>query len=402
MSREKTLSTFISERSKNIKPSPTLAVSARAAKLRSEGKDIISLSAGEPDFDTPEYIKNAAIKALNNGQTKYTAVDGTPELKQAIIDKFKKENELEYKNNEILVSCGAKHSLYNLFQATLNPGDEIILTAPYWASYPDMAILAGAKPVIIKTTIAENFKINADNLSQAISGKTRMLILNSPSNPSGANYSRDELTAIADVMLKNKNIIIVTDDIYEHIFWGSEKFANIINSCSQLYNRTIVVNGVSKAYSMTGWRIGYAAGPNEIIKEMKKIQSQSTSNPNSIAQAAAVSALNGKNDFIKECVNTFKGRHDFIIKALKEIDGIEILGSEGTFYTFPDMNNIIKKLHNISNDIELAEFFIEKAGVAMVPGSAFGVPGCMRISFATNMENIKEGIRRIKNILSSS
>lgn len=396
------MSTFSSERSKSIKPSPTLAVSARAAELRAEGRDIISLSAGEPDFDTPEHIKNAAINALNNGQTKYTAVDGTPELKQAIVDKFQRENNLEYKNNQILVSCGAKHSLYNLFQATLNPGDEIILPAPYWASYPDMAILAGAVPIIITTTITENFKINVENLSQAISEKTRMIILNSPSNPSGANYSNEELLEIGEILLKHPNIIVVTDDIYEHIFWGSERFANIINSCPELYNRTIVVNGVSKAYSMTGWRIGYAAGPEEIIREMKKIQSQSTSNPNSIAQAAAVSALNGKQDFIKECVNTFKERHDFIIKALKEIDGIEILESEGTFYTFPDMNNIINRLQNISNDIELAEFFIEEAGVAMVPGSAFGVPGCMRISFATNMENIKEGIRRIKDILLNS
>jgi len=393
------LSIFLSERSKSIKPSPTLAVSARAAKLRAEGKDIISLSAGEPDFDTPEHIKNAAIEALNKGQTKYTAVDGTPELKQAIVNKFQKENNLEYKDNQTIVSCGAKHSLYNLFQATLNPGDEIILPAPYWASYPDMAILAGAVPITITTTITENFKINAENLSEVISDRTRMLVLNSPSNPSGASYSKNELAAIAKVVLKYPNILIVTDDIYEHIFWGSEKFVNIINVCPELYDRTIVVNGVSKAYSMTGWRIGYAAGPEEIIKEMKKIQSQSTSNPNSIAQAASVSALNGKQDFIKECVNTFKERHDFIIKALKEIDGIKILESEGTFYTFPDMNNIIDRLQNISNDIELAEFFIEEAGVAMVPGSAFGVPGCMRISFATNMENIKEGTRRIKDIL---
>ena len=396
------MSTFSSERSKSIKPSPTLAVSARAAELRAEGRDIISLSAGEPDFDTPEYIKNAAINALNNGQTKYTAVDGTPELKQAIVDKFQRENNLEYKNNQILVSCGAKHSLYNLFQATLNPGDEIILPAPYWASYPDMAILAGAVPVIITTTITDNFKINVENLSQAISEKTRMIMLNSPSNPSGANYSNEELLEIGEILLKHPNIIVVTDDIYEHIFWGSERFANIINSCPELYDRTIIVNGVSKAYSMTGWRIGYAAGPDKIIKEMKKIQSQSTSNPNSIAQAAAVAALNGKQDFIKECVNTYKERHDVIIKLLKEIDGIEILESEGTFYTFPDMNNIINRLQNISNDIELAEFFIEEAGVAMVPGSAFGVPGCMRISFATNMENIKEGIRRVKDILLNS
>ena len=396
------MSTFSSERSKSIKPSPTLAVSARAAELRAEGRDIISLSAGEPDFDTPEHIKNAAINALNNGQTKYTAVDGTPELKQAIVDKFQRENNLEYKNNQILVSCGAKHSLYNLFQATLNPGDEIILPAPYWASYPDMAILAGAVPIIITTTITENFKINVENLSQAISEKTRMIMLNSPSNPSGANYSNEELLEIGEILLKHPNIIVVTDDIYEHIFWGSERFANIINSCPELYDRTIIVNGVSKAYSMTGWRIGYAAGPDKIIKEMKKIQSQSTSNPNSIAQAAAVAALNGKQDFIKECVNTYKERHDVIIKLLKEIDGIEILESEGTFYTFPDMNNIINRLQNISNDIELAEFFIEEAGVAMVPGSAFGVPGCMRISFATNMDNIKEGIRRIKDILLNS
>ena len=389
----------LSERSKNIKPSPTLAVSARAAKLRDEGKDIISLSAGEPDFDTPEYVKNAAIEALNKGQTKYTAVDGTPELKQAIVNKFQRENNLEYKNNQILVSCGAKHSLYNLFQAALNPGDEIILPTPYWASYPDMAILAGAVPITITTTITENFKINAENLSEVISNKTKILILNSPSNPSGANYNKNELKAIAEVLLKYPDIAIVTDDIYEHIFWGSDKFANILNVCPELYDRTVVVNGVSKAYSMTGWRIGYAAGPEEIIKEMKKIQSQSTSNPNSIAQAASVSALNGKQDFIKECVNTFKERHDFIIKELKKIDGIKILESEGTFYTFPDMNNIINKLRNISNDIELAEFFIEEAGVAMVPGSAFGAPGCMRISFATSMENIKEGTRRIKDIL---
>jgi len=393
------LSIFSSERSKNIKPSPTLAVSARAAKLRAEGKDIISLSAGEPDFDTPEYIKNAAISALNNGQTKYTAVDGTPELKQAIVDKFQKENNLEYEIEQILVSCGAKHCLYNLFQATLNPGDEIILPAPFWASYPDMAILAGAVPVTITTTIKDNFKINPENLSKAISKKTRMLVLNSPSNPSGAYYNKDELTAISDVLLKHPDIIIVTDDIYEHIFWGAENFSNIVNSCPKLYERTIVVNGVSKSYSMTGWRIGYAAGNKEIIKEMKKIQSQSTSNPNSIAQAAAVSALNGKQDFIKECVNTFKERHDFIVNALRNINGIDVLESDGTFYTFPDMNNIIDISQEIANDIELAEHFLNKAGVAMVPGSAFGIPGCMRISFATSMENIKEGVKRIKNAL---
>ena len=390
---------MLSERSKNIKPSPTLAVSAHAAQLRAQGKDIISLSAGEPDFDTPEHIKNAAIEAINDGQTKYTAVDGTPKLKQAIINKFQRENNLDYENNQILTSCGAKHSLYNIFQATLDPGNEVIIPAPYWASYPDMVKLAGAIPVIVGTAINNNFKMGAGDLEEAITTRTRMIILNSPSNPSGQNYNKNELIALSDVLLKHPDILIITDDIYEHIFWGSEKFANIINVCAELYDRTIVVNGVSKAYSMTGWRIGYAAGPEKIIKEMKKIQSQSTSNPNSIAQAAAIAALDGKQDFIRECVKTFRERHDFLINELHEIDGINVLASEGTFYSFPDMNKLIKKFGKILNDIELAEFFLDKAEVAMVPGSAFGVPGCMRISFATSMENLKESIKRIKKLL---
>jgi len=393
------LSTFLSERAKSIKPSATLAVSAHAAQLRAQGKNIISLSAGEPDFDTPAHIKSAAIEAINKGQTKYTAVDGTLELKQAIINKFKRENSLTYEANQILVSCGAKHSLYNIFQATLNPDDEIIIPAPFWASYPDMAKLSGAVPIIIKTTIDNNFKIDAYSLEKAISEKTRMFLLNSPSNPSGSNYTKSELREISEVLLQHPKILVVTDDIYEHIFWGSETFANIINACEKLYERTIVVNGVSKAYSMTGWRIGYTGGPEKIIKEMKKIQSQSTSNPNSIAQAAAVSALNEKQDFIKDCVNTFKERHDFLIDALRKIDGISVLKSEGTFYSFPDMSNIISRFKSISNDVELAQFFLDKAEVAMVPGSAFGVPGCMRISFATSMKNIKEGVKRIKNAL---
>jgi len=393
------LSILLSERSKNIKSSPTLAVSAHAAQLRAQGRDIISLSAGEPDFDTPEHIKNAAIEAINDGETKYTAVDGTPKLKQAIISKFQRENNLDYENNQILTSCGAKHSLYNIFQATLDPGNEVIIPAPYWASYPDMIKLAGAIPVIIRAAINNNFKIGADDLEKAITTRTRMIILNSPSNPSGKNYNKNELTALSEVLLKYPDTLIVTDDIYEHIFWGSEKFVNIINVCAELYDRTIVVNGVSKAYSMTGWRIGYAAGPEKIIKEMKKIQSQSTSNPNSIAQAAAIAALEGKQDFIRGCVNTFKERHDFLINELKEIDNINVLASEGTFYSFPDMNKLIEKFGKISNDIELAEFFLDKAEVAMVPGSAFGVPGCMRISFATSMENLRESIKRIKKVL---
>jgi aspartate aminotransferase len=390
---------LLSERSKNIKPSPTLAVSARAAQLRAQGKDIISLSAGEPDFDTPEHIKNAAIEAINDGQTKYTAVDGTPKLKQAIINKFQRENNLDYENNQILTSCGAKHSLYNIFQATLDPGNEVIIPAPYWASYPDMVKLAGAIPVIVGTATNNNFKMGADDLEEAITTRTRIIILNSPSNPSGQNYNKNELTALSEVLLKHPDILIVTDDIYEHIFWGPEKFTNIINVCAELYDRTIVVNGVSKAYSMTGWRIGYAAGHEKIIKEMKKIQSQSTSNPNSIAQAAAIAALDGKQDFIRECVITFRKRHDFLINELQEIADINVLASEGTFYSFPDMNKLIKKFGNILNDIELAEFFLDKAEVAMVPGSAFGMPGCMRISFATSMKNLRESIKRIKKVL---
>ncbi len=387
----------LSNRAQSIKPSPTLAVTARAAELRAEGKDIIGLGAGEPDFDTPEHIKAAAIEALKKGQTKYTAVDGTADLKKAIINKFKRENNLEYNNNQILVSCGAKHSLYNLFQATLNDGDEIIIPAPYWVSYPDMALLAGAVPVTIETTIADSFKITPEKLENAITDKTRMLVFNSPSNPTGVSYSKDELTALGEVLLKYPNILVVTDDIYEHILWGQDKFVNILNACPDLYDRTIVVNGVSKAYSMTGWRIGYVGGPEAIIKGMKKIQSQSTSNPSSMAQAAAVAALDGDQTYIEESTVIFKERHDFVLKSLQAIDGITCIASEGTFYSFPDMNGLIDKLEGISNDIELAEFFLEKAEVAMVPGSAFGAPGCMRISFATSMENLEKSMERIKN-----
>ena len=389
----------LSHRAQSIKPSPTLAVTARAAELRAEGKDIIGLGAGEPDFDTPEHIKEAAIQALKKGQTKYTAVDGTADLKLAIINKFKRENDLVYNNNQVLVSCGAKHSLYNLFQATLNPGDEIIIPAPYWVSYPDMAKLAGAEPVILKTTIEDNFKITPDKLRGAISDKTRMVVFNSPSNPTGVSYSKEELAALGEVLLDHRDILIVTDDIYEHILWGQDKFINIVNACPGLYDQTVVVNGVSKAYSMTGWRIGYVGGPESIIKGMKKIQSQSTSNASSMAQAAAVAALDGDQTYIKESTGVFKERHDFVLKSLQEIDGVNCLASEGTFYSFPDMNGLIEKLDGITNDIELAEFFLEKAEVAMVPGSAFGAPGCMRISFATSMENLEKSMARIKAAL---
>ncbi|MBL1140660.1 MAG: pyridoxal phosphate-dependent aminotransferase [Proteobacteria bacterium] len=387
----------LSHRAQSIKPSPTLAVTQRAAELRAEGKDIIGLGAGEPDFDTPEHIKTAAIESLNKGQTKYTAVDGTVDLKNAIIDKFKRENNLEYNSNQVLVSCGAKHSLYNLFQAVLNSGDEIIIPAPYWVSYPDMAKLAGAEPVIIKTTIDDHFKITPNKLRGAISEKTRMVVFNSPSNPTGVSYTEEELAALGEVLIEHPDILIVTDDIYEHILWGQDKFVNIVNACPDLYDRTIVVNGVSKAYSMTGWRIGYVGGPESVIKGMKKIQSQSTSNPTSMAQAGAVAALTGPQTYIEESTVIFKERHDFVLKSLQAIDGITCIASEGTFYSFPDMNGLIEKLDGINNDIELAEFFLEKAEVAMVPGSAFGAPGCMRISFATSMENLEKSMERIKN-----
>ena len=392
---------FLSSTLARVKPSPTIAVTNKARELKAAGRDIIGLGAGEPDFDTPEHIKAAAIESLKKGQTKYTAVDGTVELKNAIIDKFKRENNLEYNSDQILVSCGAKHSLYNLFQAVLNAGDEIIIPAPYWVSYPDMAKLAGAEPVIIKTNIDDHFKITPNKLRGAITDKTRLLVFNSPSNPSGVSYNEEELVALGEVLLEFPDVLIVTDDIYEHILWGQDKFINIVNACAGLYNRTIVVNGVSKAYSMTGWRIGYVGGPESVIRGMKKIQSQSTSNASSMAQAAAVAALNGDQTYIEESTGIFKERHDFVLSSLQQIDGINCLASEGTFYIFPDMNGLIEKLDGINNDIELAEFFLEKAEVAMVPGSAFGAPGCMRISFATSMENLEKSMERIKKAVAS-
>lgn len=391
----------IADRAANIKPSPTLAVTARAAKLKAEGKDIIGLGAGEPDFDTPEHIKDAAVAALKKGFTKYTPVGGTAELIKAIVNKFKRENDLEYSDKEVLVSCGCKHSLYNMMQALLNPEDEVIIPAPYWVSYPDMAILAGAKPVTIKTGIKQNFKINNAQLRGAISDKTRLLIVNSPSNPTGVCYSPEELRSLADVLIDYPEIIIATDDIYEHILWGQEKFTNIVNVCPELKNRTLVFNGVSKAYSMTGWRIGYTAGPETLIKAMNNIQSQSTSNPTSIAQVAAQAALEGDQSYIEESTAVFKERHDFVYEQLNKIDGIKCHPADGTFYIFPDMQGVIDRLDNINDDIQFAEYLIEKAGIAMVPGSAFGAPGCMRISFATSMEMLEKGMERLANTLGS-
>lgn len=389
----------ISQRASSIKPSPTLAISAKAGQLRAEGRDIIGLGAGEPDFDTPEHIKAAAIKALGDGFTKYTPVAGTPTLIHAIIQKFNKENQLDYTADQILVSCGCKHSMYNLMQALLDPNDEVIIPAPYWVSYPDMAKLAGAEAVIIQTSAGGNLKISPEQLQATITNKTRLFILNSPSNPTGVCYTRDELVALGKVLINHPNIIIASDDIYEHILWGQGSFKNIVNVCPELYDRTVVLNGVSKAYSMTGWRIGYVGGPVSLVNAMKKIQSQSTSNPNSIAQLAAQMALEGDQSYISDSNKIFKERHDYVYEQINKIAGIDCHASEGTFYVFPNFQGMIDSMANISNDLELAEYLLDKEGIAMVPGSAFGAPGYMRISFATSMENLEKAMQRLSNIL---
>ncbi len=389
----------VSHRANSIKPSPTLAVSAKAAELKAAGKDIISLAAGEPDFDTPDFVKAAAIKSIEEGFTKYTAVDGTPGLKKAIQNKFKQENNLDYDLDQILVSVGCKHSIYNLMQAVLDPGDEVIIPAPYWVSYPDMVQLTGAEPVILKTGIEDDFKITPKQLKGAINENTRMLIMNSPSNPTGSNYTEEELRALGEVLIDHPEILIASDDIYEHILWGADRFVNIVNAYPKLYAQTIVLNGVSKAYSMTGWRIGYAAGSVDVIKAMKKIQSQSTSNPASTAQVAAQAALEGDQSVVREWCQLFKTRHDFVCGELNKIEGVRCRASEGTFYSFPDMSNVIERMPAINNDIDLAEYLLEEAGVAVVPGSAFGAPGCMRLSYATSMELLEESLSRMTKAL---
>ncbi len=391
----------LSDRVQRIKPSPTLAVTSRAAELKASGKDIIGLGAGEPDFDTPEHIKEAAIQALRDGQTKYTAVDGTPGLKKAIIQKFARDNQLAYTPKQILVSCGAKHSLFNLFLALLNPGDEVIIPAPYWVSYPDMALLADAVPVIISAGIEQQFKITPAQLEAAITPKTKLFVLNSPSNPTGVAYSKNELQALGAVLLKHPQVWIVSDDIYEPIWWAKEAFHNILMACPELYERTIVVNGVSKSYSMTGWRIGYAAGPAGLIGAMNKIQSQSTSNPTSIAQAAAQAALDGPQDCVTRMVEAFQQRHEFVFNFLSNIPGVQVMPSDGTFYSFPNFQSIIERMPNIEDDIAFAEFLLLEAGVAIVPGSAFGAPGYGRLSFATDLKTLEDALTRIQHAVTS-
>lgn len=376
-----------------------MAVSAKAAELKRAGRDILSLAAGEPDFDTPEHVKAAAIIAINDGFTKYTGVDGTLELKEAVVQKFERENGLRFEPEQILVSSGCKHSIYNLMQALLNDGDEAIIPAPYWVSYPDMARLAGAAPVIIRTDIASRFKITAEQLRGAINERSRLLILNSPSNPTGAVYSRVELEALGSVLVDYPDVVIATDDIYEHILWSGEPFANILNAVPQLHEHTVVLNGVSKAYAMTGWRIGYAAGPASLIAAMKKIQSQSTSNPTSIAQVAATAALKGDQASLRNNCEIFKQRHDFLVRELDRIEGVTVQASAGTFYTFPDLSGVIERAADMNDDIQLAEYLLEHAGVAGVPGSAFGAPGCMRFSYATSMDVLKDATARLQESL---
>jgi aspartate aminotransferase len=372
-------------------------VAAKAAQLKAQGKDIVGLGTGEPDFDTPEFIKEAAILAIKNGATKYTAVDGTPSLKNAIIRKFNKDNQLAYQADQILVSCGGKQSFFNLCQAFLNHGDEVIIPAPYWVSYPDMVLLADGSPVIIDTDIENQLKITPQQLEDAITVNTKMFVINSPSNPTGVAYTRDELSKLAEVLLKYPQILIATDDMYEHILWTEDPFVNILNVCPELYERCIVLNGVSKAYAMTGWRIGYAAGPSELIKAMKKVQSQSTSNPAAASQAAAEAALLGDQSCIQGMLNEFKQRHDYVVKELNSIPGIKCLESNGTFYAFPDVSELLKKC-GCANDSAFAEYLIEKVGLALVPGSAFGASGHLRLSYAASMDTLQDAIARLKQI----
>lgn len=393
---------FISKRVQAIKPSPTLAIDAKAKALKQKGVDVINFGAGEPDFDTPRNIKEAAIKAINEGYTKYCPVSGNPETKKSIIEKLKKDNGLEYLPEEIIVSCGAKHSLYNIFQTILNDGDEVIIPAPYWVSYPDMVVLACGKPVIIKTDDKSNFKITPEALEKAITPKTKALVLNSPSNPTGSMYTREELEKLAEVCVKN-NILIISDDIYEKLAYDGIKFESIASVSPEAKALTIIVNGVSKAFSMTGWRIGYTAGNKDIISGMTKIQSQSTSNPASISLKAAAEALSGDQKDVEMMKKEFEKRRNYIVDRLNAMKGITCLKPNGAFYVFPNISGLIGKTFGgktINNDMEFADFLLEEAKIAVVPGSSFGAEGYMRISYATSMECIQEGMNRLEKAIS--
>ena len=390
---------IVSNSLKRIKPSPTLAVTQKAREMKDAGKDVIGLGAGEPDFDTPDNIKEAAIDAIRRGETKYTAVDGTPKLKKAIQGKFSRENNLSYELSQISVGTGGKQIIYNAFMATLNPGDEVIIPAPYWVSYPDMVLLAGGKPKIVQCSEKNEFKIKPKELKKAISKKTKWLIINSPSNPTGSCYTEEELEELSEILIKNKRIYILSDDIYEHITYDGFKFFTIAQ-IDALKDRTLTMNGVSKSYSMTGWRIGYGAGPKEIIKAMAKIQSQSTTNPSSISQAAAVEALNGTQEFIKTRTESFKERRDFVVESLNKIKGLTCFKPNGAFYVFPNCKSCLNKKdiknNKIKTDKDFVESLLENAGIAVVQGSAFGLPGFFRISYATSMENLQKALAKIQ------
>lgn len=392
---------YISKRVQSIKPSPTLAIDAKAKTLKAQGIDIISFGTGEPDFDTPQNIKDAAIDAINKGFTKYCPVSGTPDLKDAIINKFKTENKLEYTREEVIVSCGGKHSIYNLFQTIFDEGDEVIIPAPYWVSYPDMAVLAGAVPVFITTSDKNHFKVKPTEIEKVITKKTKAFILNSPSNPTGNTYTKEELEEIADICIKN-NLLIISDEIYEKLVYDNFKFFSIAQVSQKVKEHTIIINGVSKAFAMTGWRIGYAAGPKEIISAMTKIQSQSTSCPTSISLKAATAALNGDKQCLETMRKEFEKRRNYIVDRLNKIEGITCLKPEGAFYVFPNISGLLGKKYNgklINTDIGLADYLLEHAKIAIVPGSAFGAEGFMRLSYATSMDNIIKGMDRLEKAL---
>ena len=395
--------TILSSSLSRIKPSPTIAVTQKARELKEKGVDVISLGAGEPDFDTPNNVKNAAIEAINNGETKYTAVDGTPKLKEAIINKFKRENGLAFTKDQINVGAGGKQVIFNAILSTINPGDEVLIPAPYWVSYPDIVLLAGGVPKIVVCSEKDKFKITPNKIKDSLTDKTKWIILNSPSNPTGSCYSKNEIDAIADLLKDYPKVMIMSDDIYEHVVYDDFEFYTIAQNKS-VTERTLTINGVSKSYSMTGWRIGYAGGPKELIKAMAKIQSQSTTNPSSISQAAAVEALNGDQSFIKERSDAFKERRDFIVTELNKIPEIECINPEGAFYVFPSCKGCLGKSHNelgdIKTDTDFVSKLLESTGVAVVQGSAFGLEGFFRISYATSMKNLEKAVKRISEFCS--
>ena len=391
--------TRISNRVDQIKPSATIAVSMKAMELKAQGKDIVSLGFGEPDFDTPQHIREAAIAAIHDGKTRYTPVDGTPELKQAIVNKFRRDNNLNFEPAQVLVSNGAKQSLFNLLVAVLNRGDEVIVPAPYWVSYPDMVKLADADPVILSAKPEHNYKITARELKNTLNENTRLIILNSPSNPTGKVYTEREYRALGDVLIEHPKVFIACDDIYEHIYWGDSDYRTFLNACPEFAERTVVINGVSKAYAMTGWRIGYVAGPEDLVRAMRKVQGQSTSCACSVSQAASVAALNGPQDCLVEMRVEYESRYEFIRSALNEIPGVECPDCDGAFYAFPSFRDFLNRRKEIKDDVELSSWLLDRAGVATVPGSAFGAPGHLRLSYAASMDYLEDAISRIQKAI---